>query len=102
VNQAGDLGWLDVKVTSDAGFAEELELISWAYNNVAGAPIEAGEPIEAGASIEAGQTTEVSATPEPGTEALSLLALGAAGILAFRKRRNELRDAQKPSEATEI
>jgi hypothetical protein len=90
VNQAGDLGWLDVKVTSNNGFAEELELISWAYNNVAGA------------SIYAGQTTATPSAPEPGTEALSLLALGAAGILAFRKRRNELRDAQKLREATEI
>jgi hypothetical protein len=90
VNQAGDLGWLDVKVTSDNGFAEELELISWAYNNVAGA------------SIYAGQTTATPSAPEPGTEALSLLALGAAGILAFRKHRNELRDAQKTSDVTEI
>jgi hypothetical protein len=97
VNQAGDLGWLDVKVTSDAGFAEELELISWAYNNVAGAPIEAGE------SIEADETTVTPSAPEPGTEALSLLALGAAGILAFRKRRNELGEvAQKVNEVTEI
>jgi hypothetical protein len=96
VNQAGDLGWLDVKVTSDAGFPEELELIRWAYNNVAGAPIEAG------ASIYAGQTTITPSAPEPGTEALSLLALGAAGILAFRKRRKELRDAQKPSDVTEV
>jgi hypothetical protein len=102
VNQAGDLGWLDVKVTSDAGFPEELELIRWAYNNVAGAPIEAGALIEAGASIYAGQTTDSLSAPEPGTEALSLLALGAAGILAFRKRRKELRDAQKPSDVTEI
>jgi LPXTG-motif cell wall-anchored protein len=67
------------QVTLDgSGFPTQLEVISWAYNDVAGAPIEAG------------QTTEVGATPEPSTAALGLLALGAAGILALRKRRNQL------------
>jgi LPXTG-motif cell wall-anchored protein len=78
-NAAGDLGWLHVQVTIDgSGFPSQLELIAWAYNDVAGAPIEAG------------QTTEAAATPEPGAAALGLLALGAAGILALRKRRNQL------------
>jgi len=71
-NAAGDLGWLHLQVTIDGrGYPTQLELIGWAYNDVAGAPIDAG------------QTTE---TPEPGTAALGLLALGAVGILALRKR----------------
>jgi MYXO-CTERM domain-containing protein len=78
-NAAGDLGWLHIHVTADGdGFATQVEVISWAYNDVAGAPIAAG------------QTTEAAATPEPGTAALGLLALGAAGILALRKRRNQV------------
>jgi len=74
-NISGDLGWLQVKVTISGGFPTQLELIGWAYNDVAGAPIDAGQ---------------TGATPEPGTLALSLLAFGAAGILALRKRRKEL------------
>jgi PEP-CTERM motif len=75
-NGAGDLGWLHLQVTIDGrGYPTQLELISFAYNDVAGAPIDAG------------QTTE---TPEPGAAALGLLALGAAGILAVRNRRKEL------------
>jgi hypothetical protein len=74
-NAAGDLGWMHFQVTLDIrGFPIQLELISLAYNDVAGAPIDAA------------QTTE---TPEPGSAALSLLALGAAGILALRKRRSQ-------------
>jgi len=75
LNSSGDLGWLQVKVTISGGFPSQLELISWGYNDVAGAPINAGQ---------------TGAAPEPGTLALSLLALGAAGILALRRRRKEL------------
>jgi MYXO-CTERM domain-containing protein len=78
-NAAGDLGWMQVQVSFDSGgFPTQLEVISWAYNDVAGA------------AIDAGQTSESSATPEPSTAALGLLALGAAGILALRKRRNQV------------
>jgi LPXTG-motif cell wall-anchored protein len=73
-NAAGDLGWLQVHVALDGRIPVGAELIAWAYNDVAGAPINAG------------QTT----TPEPSTAALGLLALGAAGILALRKRRNQV------------
>jgi LPXTG-motif cell wall-anchored protein len=72
--KTGDLGWIDVEVfdRSADGYPDQLEIISWAYNNVGGA------------SIEAGQT---SSTPEPNTAALGLLAAGAAGLLALRRRR---------------
>jgi hypothetical protein len=72
----GDLGWLRVKVeTPVAGtkYPDSLEVIDGAYNDVAGQPITAG------------QTTS---TPEPGTAALGLLATGATGLLAWRKRRS--------------
>jgi hypothetical protein len=70
----GDLGWLLVKVadTDGDGYVNEIQLLADAYNDVAGAPIAAG------------QTTDA---PEPGTAGLALLATGAAGLLAWRKRR---------------
>jgi MYXO-CTERM domain-containing protein len=78
-NAAGDLGWMHVQVGFDSGgYPDQLEVISWAYNDVAGA------------AIDAGQTSEGPATPEPSTAALGLLALGAAGILALRKRRHQV------------
>jgi LPXTG-motif cell wall-anchored protein len=65
-------GWMEVKVAdiNSDGYAEEVEVISYAYNNTIGG------------AIDAGQTT-----PEPGTAALGLLASGAAGLLAWRRRK---------------
>jgi hypothetical protein len=75
----GDLGWIRVKVfdrNSDA-YPDEVEIIDSAYNNVPGAAIYAGQGIP-------------SPVPEPsGTAALSLLGAGAAGLLAWRRRRAE-------------
>jgi len=71
----GDLGWIRVTVfdrNSDK-YPDEVEIIDSAYNNTPGG------------AINAGQTT--STTPEPGTTALCLLGLGAAGLLALRRRR---------------
>jgi hypothetical protein len=68
----GDLGWLRLKVTSNGdGGADAIKAIDWAYNDTPGAPINAG------------QTS--SAVPEP--SALGLLAMGSAGVLAWRRRR---------------
>jgi len=73
----GDLGWIDVKVfdRNSDGYPDELEILGSAYNSVSGGAIDAGE---------------TPSTPEPGTAALSLLALGASGILALRKRRQQV------------
>ena len=78
-----DLGWLQLKWTgSYPGYPVGLDLMEWGVNT---AP---------GQSLDAGQTYN----PEPGTLPLSLLALGATGILAWRKtRRNRLSAAEPKS-----
>ncbi len=72
----GDLGWLTVKLgdRNSDGYADQLTILAWAYNDVPGQSITAGQAPPSG-------------TPEPGTAALSLLAAGAAGIVALRRRR---------------
>jgi hypothetical protein len=71
----GDYGWLQVEVLSqnNNGYPDELKVLGWAYENVANRPINAGQTVET--------------VPEPGSKALALLALGSAGVLAWRKRR---------------
>jgi hypothetical protein len=66
-------GWIHLKWTSSLadGFPDTLYAYDWGVNNVAWGPINAGE---------------LAAVPEPGTFGLALLASGAAGILAWRKR----------------
>lgn len=79
----GDLGWVRIEVLGESGgFPEGIEAIDWAYNNVPGAPIKAGE----GAPI---------STPEPGSISLALLATGAAGLLAWRKRCKAMRTEKR-------
>jgi hypothetical protein len=73
-----DLGWIRLKVLGTGGVPSEIEVIDWAYNDVA-----RNLP---GGSITAGEGAG-SATPEPSTGALALLATGAAGLLAWRRRR---------------
>jgi hypothetical protein len=72
-----DYGWIRLKVTDGGagdGYPHKVTAVDWAYENDGGA-------------ILAGQTQESSAVPEPSTIALALLASGAAGVLAWRKRR---------------
>jgi hypothetical protein len=68
----GGMGWLRAELIDRDGNGrpDELEIIDWAYNN-AGGGISAGE----------------QPAPEPGSAALALFALGAAGIQAWRRRR---------------
>ncbi len=70
-------GWVELEF-GGSPFPTSIEAISWAYNSVVGAPIMAG------------QTSADTTTPEPGTAALSLLALGAAGVLAWRRKKAAL------------
>ena len=72
----GDFGWMQVRVSDfrSPGFPNEVELIDFAYNNVAGAPITAGD----------------TGVPEPNAAALGLFAMGASGLIAWRRRRKEV------------
>jgi hypothetical protein len=76
-SKGGGLGWMRFEVfdRNGDGFPDELQAIDWAYNN-------------AGGGINAGQTS----VPEP--SALGLLALGSAGVLAWRRRRETTADSR--------
>jgi hypothetical protein len=63
-------GWIRLKWNSNAGFPNSITALDWAIED-------SGAPIVAGAT----------GTPEPGTMSMALLAAGAAGIVAWRKRR---------------
>ncbi len=67
-------GGFRIKVSdpNSVGYMTEIQALDWAYNDTAFGPIAAGEG---------------AAAPEPGTAALALLASGAAGLLAWRRRR---------------
>jgi hypothetical protein len=81
----GVLGWVEVRVGSpgtNPGIS--VQVLSYAYNNVPGGPINAG------------QTT--SAIPEPGTMAMVLLAAGAAGLTALRRAKSVV--VTEPAERT--
>jgi hypothetical protein len=66
-----DYGWIRLEYfVGPNGAANEIEAIDWAYG-ADGTPITAGE----------------IPTPEPSTSALALLAAGAAGVAALRRRR---------------
>lgn len=69
-------GWIKL-VYNGIPDPTSITAIDWAYDMTPNEAITAGE-------------TSVQTTPEPGTAALSLLAMGAAGILAWRRRRAAL------------
>jgi len=73
----GDLGWIKIVVLdqNSDGYPDELKILGTAYNDTGG-PITAGE----------GQSPT---TPEPSTASLGLLAAGAVGLFALRRRRAE-------------
>ena len=66
-------GWIRLKWNSNSGFPNSITALDWAIED-SGAPIIAGD-------------TGAASTPEPGTMSMALLAAGAAGIVAWRKRR---------------
>lgn len=67
-------GWVRLEYTGTPS-PDSITAIDWAYETAVNE------------KIAAGQTTELSSAPEPGTIAMSLLALGAAGVLALRRKR---------------
>jgi len=78
-------GWIAIEL--DVGlFGASATAVSWAYNDVAGAPILAGQiyndtsgPVPAPAEV----------TAQSGNVALALLSSGSYGVLAWRRRRAE-------------
>lgn len=68
-------GWIRLEYMVSSRGPDKIEAIDYAVNTVAGA------------SITAGQGATSSAAPEPSTAAMALLATGAAGVLALRRRR---------------
>jgi hypothetical protein len=66
-------GWIRIRWSADliSGFPNSIEALDWAIE-------------DSGAALLAGDT----GVPEPGTMSMALLALGAAGIVSWRKRKN--------------
>jgi hypothetical protein len=73
---------VEVSDTGSPSYPNELTVLDYAYDNTPGEAIDAGD-------------TGTSATPEPDSVALGLLALGASGILSWRRRRTEAAEAEK-------
>jgi hypothetical protein len=72
-SKGGGYAWMRFDlITGPSGRVDDLETVDWAYNNAGG-----------------GISAEQGAVPEPSSKALALLALGSAGVLAWRKRRQE-------------
>jgi LPXTG-motif cell wall-anchored protein len=75
-------GWLKLEYfQSEDGLPQSIELLAEAYNEMAGSLIMAGHISN---DVPTGPP---SGAPEPATAALGLLAAGAAGVLAWRRRR---------------
>ncbi|MBV9656514.1 MAG: PEP-CTERM sorting domain-containing protein [Verrucomicrobia bacterium] len=74
----GGKGWIQVEILDQNGDGrpDEVKLLNYAYNTAANGPILAGGGLPA-------------SVPEPSSKALALLALGAGGVLAWRKARRE-------------
>jgi len=68
-------GWVKLSVNLD-GEPDQITAVAWAYDDVAGE------------SILAGAGAPVTGAPEPASAGLALLALGSAGVLAWRRRKN--------------
>lgn len=64
-------GWLKVDFIKQGDVPHILEVLAWGFETTANQAIAAG------------------ATPEPGTMALGILAAGAAGVVALRRRRKQ-------------
>lgn len=74
-NHTTDYGWIRLSYTLGTnGLANSITATDWAYDPT-GAPVAAGEG--------------ASSTPEPSAKALAILAAGAAGVAALRRRRHE-------------
>ncbi|MGH9404493.1 MAG: PEP-CTERM sorting domain-containing protein [Terriglobia bacterium] len=76
-------GWAELTVNANVVNGETAQVFGLAYEACAGQPITAGQT-SGGASCAPPPPTP---TPEPGSLTLSLLALGAIGLLALRRKK---------------
>jgi hypothetical protein len=72
-----DYGWLKLQFTDKAGAPYYLDALAFAIDT---------DPGQKPGTLVAGQTAE---SPEPGTMSLAILASGAAGVIALRRRRKQ-------------
>jgi len=81
-------GWIRIHVTENVDVGplgpQRITACDWAYNDVAGSAITAGDTGN-GIAATCGGSTNPAPVPEPGS--LALLATGAAGLAALRRRR---------------
>jgi hypothetical protein len=72
-------GWIRLAVGFDGAEPRSISALEWAYE-------------DSGAMIAAGDTG-LSGVPEPGTESLAMLALGAGAVMGLRRRRQALNNS---------
>lgn len=72
-------GWIRLVVGFQGAAPTSITALEWAYE-------------DSGASIAAGDTG-LSSVPEPGTESMAMLALGAGAVMALRRRRQALKNS---------
>lgn len=85
LNDGDHFGWIRIHVGADTdGFPNLITVKDWAFDCTPGEAIKAGDGTSSSASCTPGSGGSV---PEPSS--LALLAAGAAGLMAFRKRRNQ-------------
>jgi hypothetical protein len=73
-----DYAWIELEFTDKGGFPYFLDALAFGVDT---------DPGQLPGSFEAGQTGP--SAPEPGTMSLAILAAGAAGVMALRRRRKQ-------------
>jgi hypothetical protein len=79
VGKNTDYAWIELEFTDKAGFPYFLDALAFGVDS---------DPGQLPGSFAAGQTGP-SAAPEPGTMSLAILASGAVGVTALRRRRKQ-------------
>ncbi len=77
-----DYGWIELEFTDKGGFPYYLDALAFGIDT---------DPGQLPGSFAAGETGP--SAPEPGTMSLAILAAGAAGVMALRRRRRQSANA---------